>query len=1146
MVIQLHNHSHYSILDGRSRISEIIERTKELGQSAIALTDHGVMYGAIEFYRAAKAAGIKPIIGLEAYLAPASMLRKDARLDGRGTSSHITLLAKNEIGYKNLLKLTSKAHVEGFYYNPRIDLDCLINHKEGIYVLSGCMAGILSSSVLQNDRDESARIIRTFRDIFGPNYAIEVMWHGHDAQESLNKRLLELSDEFGIPAVATCDSHYARPDDARSHDAMLAIQTGSTINDPSRFRIKPYGAYYIQSEEEMRRGFSGREDVLTNSHMIAEQCNLLLDFSKVMLPEFPIPSHHTPISYLKEQVYEGLRWRYGSISDVHKTRVDYELSVIDKTGYALYFLIVQDYVQFARERGVMAVPRGSVAGSLCIYALGICDIDPVKYDIMFERFLHGERKGMPDIDMDFADDSRDSVIEYVTQKYGQHRVAHVGTFQTLGARAAVKDAARVLELPFSISNSFTAMFPETPGVTIAEAEQDDRIRVQIASDKYLEEAVTLAKQIEGLTRGFGTHAAGMLISALDLEEVVPVQLPPEKSSRKNSSTFVTQYDNNNTTAIIESLGLFKFDFLGLVNLSIIRDACALINKRHGVDWYGKSGEKLYSDLPIDYMNPMAQKTYELLSAGDTEAVFQVESPGMRRVLRLVRPSQISDLPAIVALYRPGPMEYIPVYAEAKNSARYIEYLHEDLKPILEETYGVVTYQDQVLLIARNIAGFTWSEVDILRKGMGKKQLDVIEQQKNKFVEQSVSRGYERHIVEQIWEQIAPFAGYGFNRAHAYCYGYVAYITAFLKANYPEEYMCVVLTHESGNKEKIAESINECRKLKIPVTPPSVNFSQENFSLAEIDGRPSIVFGLSAIEGMGSAACRNILSARLGKPFASVVDFLRRIDLRAVNQRPLTGLVNSGAFDEFGHRAQVDSDIRFLLKTIRDEVEKRSSGQMFMFDDNDDISIKMPPPVAPKPKEEILADEFKALGVHVSEHPLDDVRNNLLFYCNRNSSDIQISHEGPVIVGGLVTRTKEHLQKNNKPMCFVTLQDQHGSMDILFFDRHYAVVKNLLVEGNKILVLGEARSRNGEISVLGQEVLVMTAGEDLPIVTIAPPDFEWDLSKQKVSERIMSLWNLHTITVWTPDSTSKMRILSEKGDIDIDVPFAVDELRAVMP
>lgn len=1143
MTVQLHNHSHFSILDGRSRISEIISRVAELGQTAVALTDHGVMYGSIEFYRAAKSAGIKPIVGVEAYITKGNMLRKDAVLDKAGSSCHLTLLAMNEIGYKNLLKLTSKAHVEGFYYKPRIDFSCLEQHSEGIFALSGCMSGEVSEAILERSVDDARAIAGKYKELFGDRYAIEVHNHGHEKQRTLNPALFGIADWLGVKAVAACDSHYARPEDAKSHDAMLAIQTGSTLNDPKRFKITPYGAYYLRGEEEMLRDFSGREEAVRNTDWVADQCNLALDFSKVMLPEFEIPAGHTPDSWLTKQVYDGLAWRYGTISTVHKERADYELSVIKETGYALYFLIVQDYVRFARLQGVMAVPRGSVAGSLCVYSLGICDIDPVKYDIMFERFLHKDRKGMPDIDMDFADNRRADVIEYVTEKYGKTKVAHVGTFLTLGSRAAVKDIARVMEIPFDVSNSFTSLFVDTPGITLDEVSSDPKIIRAMKNNPQLREVFSLAQEIEGLTRGFGTHAAGILITATDLDEVVPVQLPPEKSGRK-TGTLVTQYDNNNSTGIIESLGLSKFDFLGLANLTIIKDVCELIKKRHNRDLYGTSGEKLYSDIPIEYSDPLAQRTYDLLARGDTAAVFQLESVGMRRALRLVRPTRITDLPAIVALYRPGPMEHIPDFATAKNNSRYISYLHDDLREILEETYGVVVYQDQVLLIARKIAGFSWGEVDVLRKGMGKKQISVIEEQKEKFISGSMSRGYDMDVASDIWETIAPFAGYGFNRAHAFCYGYISYITAYLKANYSIEYMTTVMTYESNNKEKISESIAECRRMGIQVIPPMVNVSSDVFSIAEIDGTEAITFGLSAVSGMSSTACKTLVFTRVSQgKFESFHDFLSKINLSVINQKGVANLIKAGSLDEFGERASLIESLPKFIESARERSALRSSGQLDMFGDGDVQSLGLLG-ADPMTRSQRLEYEYEVLGVYLSEHPLDDVRHIIEHYSTHTSQNLMEGADQPAIVGGVIRSVRDFQTKNGKMMSFMLLEDQHGQIDVVMFSNKYISVcgsNTQQVLDKRVLVTGEIRVRDGKPSLICDDMVIINP--NAPVADTSDPVVSWSLRDMKISSRLALLWNVHAEGQFG-EETCVVRVHSDRGTIDMEVPISISNATKV--
>lgn len=1150
MVVQLHNHSHFSVLDGRSRISEIIDRVKDLGQTAIALTDHGVMYGSMEFYRAAIASNVKPIIGVEAYMSRGPMSRRDPHLDKQGSSYHITLLATNSVGYKNLLKITSKAHVEGFYYKPRIDFSCLEQYSEGIFALSGCMSSQISESILEQRLDDARKIGGKCKDIFGDRYAIEIHNHGHEKQLELNPQLIKLAKSLGLKTVAACDSHYARPEDAQSHDALLAIQTGSTIDSPTRFKITPYGAYYIKSHEEMMRDFSGNEESVINTEWVSEQCNLSLDFSKIMLPDFAVPDNHTPSSWLRQQVLDGLRWRYGTVSPTHQERANYELDIIDKTGYALYFLIVQDYVRFARMQGVMAVPRGSVAGSLCVYALGICDIDPIKYNIMFERFLHEERKGMPDIDMDFADDRRDDIIEYVTNKYGKNKVAHIGTFQTLGARAAVKDIARVMNVDFYTSNAFTALFPDKPDTSLAQVAQDARIIQAISDNPVLGKVFELAKDVEGLTRGFGTHAAGMLITATDLDEVVPVQMPPEKSSKKIHGTFVTQYDNNNTSSIIESIGLSKFDFLGLSNLTIIKNVCQLIKLRHGIDLYGQSGEKLYTDLPIDYEDEQARRAYDMLASGNTSTLFQVESEGMRRVLRLVQPNRITDLPAIVALYRPGPMEYIPVFADAKHGRVEISYLHDDLRPILEETYGVVTYQDQVLLIAKTIAGFSWGEVDALRKGMGKKLSHVIEEQKNKFLSKSIARGYDKDVVSEIWKQIAPFAGYGFNRAHAFCYGYISYITAFIKANYTIEYLTTVLTQESGNKDKVSEAISEAKKFGIEVLPPSVNISAKSFSIVSLDNKDVIAFGLTAVAGMGENACKSIIAARtnLGR-FTSFGEFLSRINLDSINQRAIGNLIKAGAFDEFGDRAALLAIMPEMMDPARKISSLRSAGQMDLFsrDELQEFSTVTLPAFSMTRKQR-LDGEFEVLGVYLSEHPLDDVRSQLDYFCTHTSETLLESENQPCVVGGLIVRVKNHYQKNGKPMAFVTLQDYGDPIDVLVFSHTYERLSWSLKEDLRVLVRGSIRAKDGKCSVMAEDIVVLNPNAPSPDLDETASKYAWNIVTVSAASRISKLWNLHKYQSKRENlalDRTLVTVQSSAGDITFETRLDISAVESLL-
>ena len=1048
-VVQLHNHSEYSILDGRSRISELVGRVVELGQPAVALTDHGNMYGMMEFYREARGRGIKPILGVEFYMAMESLGRKDATLDRHST--HLTVLATSEAGYRNLLRLTSIAHMEGMYYRPRIDFETLARHNEGLLVLSGCMGSKISQAYLADRHDDAEAEIRRMLEVFGrERFCLEVHSHGLDQQKKLNPLLFAAGKRMGIRVVAACDSHYVRREDARSHDVLLAIQTGSRRDDPGRFRIHPYGEYYLKSVEEMEQAFSGQEQAVWETVGVAEQCNVELDFSQVLLPEFDIPAGYTQETKLREEVLAGME-RRGGITEERMVRLNYELGIIGKAGFSQYFLIVQDYVNYARGQGIMAVPRGSVAGSLCMYALGICDIDPVRYDIMFERFLHEERKGMPDVDMDFADDRRDDVISYVTGKYGSDRVAHIGTFQTLGARAAVKDVARVLGVDYAETNRLTRAFPSKLDVTIADVCETDDMKKAMKENPEFIEVLEIAGEIEGLVRGFGTHAAGILIASKSLPEVVPIQLPPGKKLL----TAVTQYDNNNRTAVIESIGLSKFDFLGLANLTSIRSACALIKHRHGIDLYGQSGEKLYSELPTEYANPLAARTYDMLAAGETTAVFQMESAGMRKALRLVKPTRLEDLPAVVALYRPGPMENIPVFAAAKADGRLVRNYHPDIDRMLAETYGVVTYQDQVLLLARTIAGFTWGEVDVLRKGMGKKLASVINEQKKKFLEGSVARGYEEDLAEELWETVAPFAGYGFNKAHAYAYGYVAYITAFLKANFPVEYLTAVLTLEAGNREKTMEAIVECRRIGIRVLPPDINVSGRACTVVD---DLTIRFGFNAVANMGDAHVIKLLLRReeeggfasAGRCFAGM------------NVRVATSLIKSGACDEWGDRNE-------LLSKLPDYIKNAAWTQTSMFD------MVMGKSVPAMTDRELLEYERESLGVYLTKSPLDGIPfGRYVTATSLSASDEEDQH---VTMGGIITKVKSHVQKNGKPMAFMEVEDFYGKVECVIFASVFEKNREAMKVDNCVIMKGIVRMRDEQPSLVVNTIMQIVREDD---------------------------------------------------------------------
>lgn len=1198
MVAQLHNHSHFSLRDGISRVSEMFVRVKELGQTAIALTDHGTLSGAIDFYRASYDTGVKPIIGVEAYMAATSLHSHTSQHDDVSSNNHLILLAMNNQGYRDLVKLMTIANTDGFYHKPRIDFETLSEYQSNLIALSGCMMGKVPQLIAADpySMTDAKRYASRFKELFGDRYFIEMHDGGLRPQKALKGGLRRLAKELDIPLVASSDSHYLRPEDKATFQLMRAIswnrefdqyavtqlgQTAEEIPNWEDWLSSPLAKswfsrekrdtersdedqsdIHIKSTEEMLALFG--QEAVENTQVVADRCNVSLDFSRVLLPDFPIPDGYTPHQYLQKQVYEGLQNRYGIVNDAHRQRADYELSIIENTKYSLYFLIVQDYVNFARSRGVMAVPRGSVAGSLCVYALGICDIDPMKYDIMFERFLNEERKGMPDIDLDFADDCRKDIIEYIRDKYGKGNVAHIGTFQTLGARASIKDVARVMNIDFVVSNALTSMFPDKPDTTLADVTRDEKLKDLIDSNETYSKVYKYACAIEGLNRSFGTHAAGILISGEPLEQIVPVSRPTRKiASDTDTGLYVTQFDNNNSTANVEALGLSKFDFLGLSNLSIIRDACAIIKERHGVDLYGKSGERLYSDLPTEYSHPMARKAFDMLSRGQTSGLFQTESAGMRQVLQSVRPTRLSDLPAVIALYRPGPLQNIPVFAEQKKSPDLVVYENDIMREILYETYGVITYQDQVLQIARRIAGFSWGEVDAFRKGMGKKLDSVIEAQKSAFISRSVARGHAQEWVEHLWTEIEPFAGYGFNKAHAYCYGYVSFITAFLKANYTIEYMTAAMMHDFKNKDKIEEYVDDCRRMNIDVLLPSANLSMENFSIISIADRlnpgmmkDAIIFGLTTIRGIGSEVAKNIVVNRekSGGKYFGLSDFIRRSGIN--NSKAISNMVFAGAFDSFGHREDIEKYLQTNIGSIREpKVKQRPHLKDHpSFFDGLEIDFGIVAEVIPEKDEPFISglvmekDRWSAetktnrerlvLGVAISEGPETLLRRQLSAFGATLPADIPsvLDQEyREVIIGGRIVNIKTIIDKRGQEMAFITLQSIGGDIDVVIFAGSWRTFKPLgfLELGKDIFVHGMVHDQGRRISVMGGDFCPMDRYAPLPPVEASAVHYEttidWDVSSLTPSVRIFRLWELFESSDELSSEYFPIRVKSSLGN-----------------
>jgi DNA polymerase III subunit alpha len=1067
--VHLHVHTEFSLLDGLARIPHLVDRATKTGMKSLAITDHGSLYGIVDFYSACKAAGIKPIIGCEIYVAPRMMSQREPKVDDK--NYHLTLLARDETGYRNLLKIVSRAHLDGFYYKPRADKDLIAQHAAGLTCLSGCMSGEVSRLLLDEQFDQAAQVARWYADVFGKDgYFLEIQNQMLTGQDALTKRVVQLARDLNLPLVATNDSHYVRSEDHRAHDVLLCIQTNSTVDQTNRMRLET-PEFYLRTPAEMARAFPGLDEALVNTVRIAEQVDLELDFNRVNLPHFELPEGDTPATYLRRACFQGLQRRYGTVSEAQRQRLEYELAVIERTGYPLYFLIVADYVQHARDRGILAVPRGSVAGSLAIYALGICDVDPLKFNIMFERFLHEERIGMPDIDMDFADDRREEVIRYVQHKYGQDRVAQIITFGTMAARAAVRDVGRALGMTYGEVDRIAKAIPQ--GQSIAEARLSADLKAMADEDPKIQELLSLAGSMEGLARNASTHAAGLVVSRDPLEEHVPLQ-----RATKGEDGVITQW----AWQIIEKVGMLKMDLLGLANLSILDRARRIIEERH-------PGLKLdLQQLPMDYDDPSGQpkRAFDMLGAGDTTAVFQLESGGMRKCLKGLKPNKITDLLAIVALYRPGPMDSIPAFQAAKNGHVPVTYLHDDLKPILEETYGVCVYQDQVLQIVRAIAGFTWGEADVLRKAMGKKIQSLMDEQREKFLERSIERGHDRSFVEKLWGTIEPFAGYGFPKGHAAAYAVVAYQTAFLKANYTAEYMAAVLTSEAGNPPKVAEAVAECRRMGVEVLPPDVNRSGLGFTLEDTPDGTAIRFGLSGVKNVGHGAIEKLIAVREEEgAFQDLGDFCRRADLRQLNRRALESLIKAGAADSFGERAALLAGLDTATAQAQQHQRARQVGQTSLFDllggtagEETAVPAFALPAVDPVERRQRLLWEKEMIGLYISEHPLAGVSRSLAARATCTIADLSEEMAGQTVtVGGFIASLRLIPTKKGDLMAAVELEDLSGSTEVICFPRLLQSHRDLVKEDSLVLIRGKVDTRDDRAKVLAESIEALEASAE---------------------------------------------------------------------
>ena len=1062
--VHLHVHTEYSLLDGFSRLKKLINRCKELNMDAIAITDHGCMFGAIDFYKEAKKAGIKPIIGCEVYTAARSLNDKDPNYDK--SQGHLVLLAENMTGYSNLIKMVSKSYVEGFYYKPRVDMEELRQHSEGIIALSACLAGDVSQALMDRNYEKAKRLTLEYRDIFGKdNYFLEIQDHNLPEQKEVNAGIIKLSKELDIPLVATNDLHYVNKEDSKIHDILMCIQMGKTVNDPSRMRFGS-DEFYLKSREEMEEIFPYAIDALDNTVKIAERCNVEFDFNTIHLPNYDVPEGYTTNSYLRELCFKGLKERYENPNEEVIERLNYELSVIEKMGYVEYFLITWDFINYAKENNIMVGPgRGSAAGSIVAYTLKITDIDPIKYSLLFERFLNPERVSMPDIDIDFCYERREEVIDYVKHKYGEDHVAQIITFGTMGAKAAIRDVGRVLDIPYNKVDKIAKEIPFALGMTIDKAlDTNPNLRELYENDAETKEIIDISKSIEGMLRHASTHAAGVVISKKPVDEYVPLY--------KHQDAITTQF----TMTTLEELGLLKMDFLGLRTLTVIRDALDLIEKNYG---------KKIDFSKMDYDDP---KVYELLSSGNTLGVFQLESAGMRSFMKQLKPDNFEDIVAGISLYRPGPMDSIPTYIENKNNPDKVKYIHESLRPIMEVTYGCLVYQEQVMQVVRDLGGYSYGRSDLVRRAMGKKKMDVMEEERQYFIYGKkdedgnveipgcISNGIPEDVANKIFDDMIDFAKYAFNKSHAAAYGVLSYETAYLKAHYPVEFMAALITSVMGNTDKVVEYIRECNALGIDVLKPDINKSFGKFS---VEGN-NIRFGLAAVKNVGVNVINNIIDEReINGTFTDFVDLVKRLDSKDTNKRVLESLIKCGAFDNISqNRASLMAGYESLLDSISMDRKKNIQGQISLFDafgTSNETEQFQDIYTMPKREEyeerERLNLEKEVLGMYVSGHPLSQYKEDLERKTSIDNGKLNSLKEDEeaffslddreVIMGGMVVNKIIKTTKRNDIMAFIELEDLYGTIEVIVFPQILQRYNAILNEDSIIYVKGRLNIKEGE-------------------------------------------------------------------------------------
>jgi DNA polymerase-3 subunit alpha len=1152
--VHLHVHSEYSLLDGLSRVKGLVKRAAELGMPALALTDHGTMYAAVEFYNAAKQHGIKPIVGIESYLTPIGrrMTDKISGIDDK--RYHLLLLAQNEVGYKNLLRIASASQLDGFYYKPRIDREFLAGHADGLIATTGCMAGEIPRLLAQGQTEKARQQLGWWIEVFGRDrFFLELQEHGIPELTQVNRQLVQWARDFDLKLIATNDVHYVKSEDAKPHDILLCVQTGELVTQKDRMRMSD-SSYYLKSHPEMMQLFSERPDSLLNTLAIAEMCEVDLDPKGYHLPPFDVPPGFTAESYLRHLVGEGLKQRYGERASHPEiqARKEHELRIIHEMGFDTYFLIVWDLCEFARRRDIWWNVRGSGAGSLVAYSVGITNLDPLKNQLFFERFLNPGRVSMPDIDLDYPDDRREEMINYTIEKYGQENVAQIITFGTMGARASIRDVGRAMDIPLPEVDRIAKLIPGGPKVKIADGlEQSPDLRELYKNADYVRELIDTAQYLEGVARHASTHAAGVIVADKPLVEYTPLHRP----TKGDQGGAVTQY----TMEVLESIGLLKIDFLGLSTLTIMRKACDLIEERYGV--------KLdLNTVPIE-----DKKAFELLSSGNVTGIFQVESAGMRRVLTTMKPTKFEHIIATISLYRPGPMEYIDDYIDRMHGRKPVEYHHPALEPILAETYGIIVYQEQIMQIASQLSGYSPGDADLMRRAVGKKKKVELLKHRENFIQGAVERGIPEEAANKIFDDIEFFARYGFNKAHAADYAVITCQTAYLKAHYPVEYMTALLTVERHNTDKIGMLIGECRVMSIAVLPPDINKSNLDFKIEVGEDGPAIRFGLGAVKNVGEGPIETILQARAeGGPYADVDDFCRRVDLRQVNRRALESLIKVGALRPFGQRAQLLSIIDRMMGLSNQTHQAAAVGQLSMFDVTgfDALaagSILYPlPGVEEVSRREMLSWEKELVGVYVSEHPMQPLVNKMRESLSCLLGQIDETMAGHhVTVVGMINWVRQIYTKKGKAMAFVELEDVQSSIEVVVFPRIYEETQAMWQAEKAVVVRGkiDIKGSNGPkiicekvddvITQIGPELSVREAPASYSTTSPANGDqppapthqsaYHLQITVNRTGDserdrqRLRSIYNL--VTRYQGQDTFSLFIPDGQGRLQLDFPNA---------